>query len=72
MTPEVAVVNPDGAVEYRGRVDDSFQILGQSRRKVVHRDLRDALDQLIAGKPVVNPRTKAVGCYIPDLALYRP
>ena len=69
VTPEAAVVKPDGSVAYLGRINDSYLILGQSRRTAQHRDLRNALDELLAGKPVSQPRTKAVGCYIPDLSV---
>ena len=30
-------------------------------------DLRDALDALLAGKPVPKPRGKCIGCFIPKL-----
>jgi hypothetical protein len=51
-------------VEYRGRIDDLYAALGRPRRQVTHPDLRDALDDLVAGKPVRTPRTEATGCYI--------
>ena len=54
-------------VAYRGRIDDLFEDLGKKRRKARTRDLRDALEAVLAGKAVVNPRTTAVGCYIPEL-----
>lgn len=66
VTPEVAVVNRDGKVVYRGRIDDSFSQLGQPRRPVKDSDLRNALDALIAGRPIEKPETKALGCYISD------
>lgn len=68
VTPEAAVVNREGKVVYRGRIDDSIASLGQPRRPVKDADLRDALDAVIAGKPVAKPETKALGCYISDFA----
>ncbi len=68
ITPESAVVNRSGKVVYRGRIDDSIAALGQPRRPVQHADLRDALDAIVDGKPVPNPITKALGCYIADFA----
>ena len=65
--PEVAVLLPDGTVAYRGRIDDRFPGLGKKRPVPTQRDLRDALDAVLDGKPVVNPRTAVVGCSIPDL-----
>ena len=66
VTPEAAVVNREGKVVYRGRIDDSFGALGQPRRPVKDADLRNALDAVVAGKVVEKPETKALGCYISD------
>jgi hypothetical protein len=68
ITPEVAVVNREGKVAYRGRIDDSYAALAEPRRPPLHFDLRDALDDLVAGKPIARPETKALGCYIADFA----
>jgi len=67
ITPEAAIVNSAGKVVYRGRIDNSYAALGQARRAPTSHDLRDALDATLAGKPAPNPKTKALGCYIPDL-----
>ena len=67
ITPEAALMNAAGKVLYRGRIDNSYVTLGQSRRPATQRDLRDALDSALAGKPVPHPETKALGCYISDL-----
>ncbi len=66
-TPEVAVINAAGKVVYRGRIDDSFAGLGQPRRPVKNADLRNALDEVAAGKVVTTPVTKALGCYIENI-----
>ena len=67
MTPEVAVIGDDGKIEYRGRVDNLYADYGKRRRRVTVRDLRDALDALVSGKPVKRPRTEPIGCFIPPL-----
>jgi hypothetical protein len=67
ITPEVAVVTADGRVAYRGRIDDSYPQIGVKRRSPTQRDLRAALSALLAGRQAPTPRTKAVGCEIPDL-----
>ena len=67
ITPEAAILNSTGKVLYRGRIDNSFVTLGQSRRPATQRDLRDALDATLAGRPAPHPETKALGCYISDL-----
>jgi hypothetical protein len=69
VTPEVAMVTPDGTIAYRGRIDNMWASWGQSRREATVFDLRAALDQVVAGKPVTVARTKAVGCYITPVEL---
>ena len=65
VTPEAAVLSPDGKLLYRGRIDDSFVALGKKRAQPTTRDLRDALDAILLGKTVAIATTTAVGCYIP-------
>lgn len=67
VTPEVAVILPDGAISYRGRIDNLFPELGQRRRVTTEKDLRNALNAIIENKPVEVSRTQAVGCYVPNL-----
>ncbi len=59
-TPEVFVVTPDGKLRYHGRIDDN----SEDAAKVSSPDLKNALDALLAGKPVANAQTKAFGCTI--------
>lgn len=66
ITPEAAVFSPAGEILYRGRINDLYAALGQPRRQARVHDLTSALDQVLAGKAVANPRTKAIGCYIPS------
>ena len=65
ITPEAVVAGKGGKVLYRGRIDNLYVALGKPRRQVTEHDLRQALDEVLAGKPVTHPRTQAVGCYIP-------
>lgn len=59
-TPEVYIIHPTTfAVLYHGRIDDS-----QRETKVQSKDLRAALDEIIAGKSITNKETKAFGCSI--------
>jgi thiol-disulfide isomerase/thioredoxin len=69
VTPEVALIAADGSLAYRGRIDNMWATWGQSRREATELDLRNALDQVVAGKPVALARTKAVGCYITPVEL---
>ncbi|MEW6306875.1 MAG: redoxin domain-containing protein [Verrucomicrobiota bacterium] len=67
VTPEAAVLSPQGKLLYRGRIDDRVADYGKKRAEPTQRDLRDALDAILAGQPVKNPATKAIGCFIPEL-----
>lgn len=64
VTPEVAVFGADARILYRGRIDDLYSELGRPRQQVSQHDLRAALDDLVAGQPVRQSRTRAIGCYI--------
>ena len=66
ISPEAAVLSPAGEVLYRGRIDDRVADFGKRRVEPTRRDLRLALDALLAGKPVPARHTRAVGCYIPE------
>ncbi len=59
-TPEVYVVSPKGDLLYHGRIDESQD----DPRNVRSPDLRNALDAVLAGRPVPAPVTKAFGCSI--------
>lgn len=66
-TPEAAVIAPDGTIAYCGRIDDRFGTLGRQRPEPAHRELRDALEAVLAGRPVSVARVEAIGCPIADL-----
>ncbi|MBZ5723780.1 MAG: thioredoxin family protein [Acidobacteriia bacterium] len=63
-TPEAAVLSPRGELLYLGRIDNRLEDYGKQRIQVTGFDLRDALDAILAGKPVPRARTKALGCSI--------
>ncbi|HWT25054.1 MAG TPA: thioredoxin family protein [Solirubrobacteraceae bacterium] len=58
-TPDVFVVGPDGRLAYRGApdADHGDPTLGAEW-------LRDALDDVLAGRPVRRPETRPVGCSV--------
>lgn len=62
--PEVVVLSPRGEVLYLGRIDNRQEDFGKQRPQATEFDLRDALDAVLAGKPVPRPRTKSLGCAI--------
>lgn len=58
-TPEVYVLNGEFDILYHGRIDNS-----KNEADVVTQDLKNALDEILAGKEVTNKTTKAFGCSI--------
>jgi peroxiredoxin len=59
-TPEVYIVGADGKLVYHGRIDENYE----EPTKVTSPDLKNALDQILAGQAVSRTVTKAFGCTI--------
>jgi peroxiredoxin len=59
-TPEVFVVDGAGTLRYHGRIDEN----SDNPARVTSPDLKNALDAMIANKPIVRAETKAFGCSI--------
>ncbi|GAA4417758.1 hypothetical protein GCM10023187_50550 [Nibrella viscosa] len=59
-TPHVFVFDKNRTLRYVGRFDDVEKPTGKPN----HNDARDAVDALLAGKPVTNPTTKTFGCSV--------
>ncbi len=62
--PSAAVLTPGGTLLYLGRIDDLVEDFTIRRQVPTKFDLREALDAVLAGKPVANPRIKAFGCAV--------
>ncbi len=62
-TPEAFLLDPDRVIRYRGRIDDQY---GYTYRRAspTKTELQDAIDAILAGKPVPTPETKVEGCII--------
>jgi peroxiredoxin len=58
-TPEAYVVDQKGVLRYHGRIDNARKIADVKRS-----DLHEAVLELLAGKAVSIPETKAFGCLI--------
>jgi len=69
VTPQAVLIGRDGRLRYSGRIDNLYASLGRPRRQVTEQDMRQAIDAVLAGKPVSNPQTTAFGCSIvsPDI-----
>src|SRR5260221_2301292 len=58
-TPEAYVIDASGKLVYHGRIDNS-----QNTANITSNDLRDALDEMISGKPISKTGGAAFGCTI--------
>jgi thiol-disulfide isomerase/thioredoxin len=67
VTPMAAVISARG-LEYLGRIDDRWPRRGVDGQVAAHHDLQDAVQALLRGDSVPNPRTEAVGCRLPQRA----
>jgi peroxiredoxin len=56
-TPHIFIFGPDHKLAYQGRIDDN-----QREELVKTKDARNALDAILAGKPVPVETTRAFGC----------
>jgi len=59
VTPEVFIIGKDSVILYHGRIDDA-----QNVARVTVKNMRQALDEVLAGKAVTTPEAKAFGCTI--------
>jgi AhpC/TSA family len=66
VTPETAVYDHRRTLVYRGRIDDRYVSLGVERPAATQHDLQDALAATLEKRPVKQPTTSAVGCFISD------
>ena len=58
-TPEAYVIDATGKLVYHGRIDNS-----QNTANITSNDLREALDAVLAGKPIQKTTSVAFGCSI--------
>jgi hypothetical protein len=66
ISPEAAVLDRRGRVRYHGRIDDRWVEFGRDRPAPTKRDLEDAIAAVLEGRPIPEPVTQAVGCYLSD------
>lgn len=69
-TPEVFLFDQELRLRYHGRIDDAFVA-----EKARMHDLRDALNDVLAHRPVARPQTAPLGCTIdhaPASATFSP
>jgi peroxiredoxin len=61
VTPEAFLLDAGGKLVYRGRIDNADP---RQNQPVTSDDLRNAIDETLAGKPVSKPEGNAFGCSI--------
>ena len=71
MTPQAVLIDRDGQLRYRGRIDNWYVTFGKRRQKATEHDFRDAIDAVLERRPVLKHETEALGCYIADPAILR-
>lgn len=59
-TPEIFLFDKDRKLAFHGKIDDNWQ----EPEKVQNHYLRNALDELLAGKEISVPETFTIGCTI--------
>jgi thiol-disulfide isomerase/thioredoxin len=64
-TPEAFVLDSKHILRYRGRIDNSFHARLKKNNQTTEFDLVNAINDLVANKPVRVPATETVGCPVP-------
>jgi len=64
VAPEAFLIDSNGKVLYRGRIDDWMYAVGKKRIKINSNDLQNAISESCVGKSVSKPATQAIGCII--------
>ena len=59
-TPDIYVYNKNRMLKYRGRLDDNWK----DESKVMRQDLKNALNELLAGKDEIENQITSIGCSI--------
>jgi thiol-disulfide isomerase/thioredoxin len=62
ITPEVVLVDRDRVIRYAGRIDDRYRLRGVMTPGDAEPELRNAVEDMLADRPIRVPRTEAVGC----------
>jgi len=62
ITPEVVLVDRERRIRYAGRIDDRYKVRGVMTPGDAEPELAHAIQDLLAGREIREPRTKAAGC----------
>lgn len=64
VTPSAFVLDGQFILRYRGRIDDEYAARLKKKEKITRFDLKEALEDVLAGKAVRQPATQPIGCPI--------
>ncbi len=64
VTPQAFLIDDEGTLLYRGRIDDLHAGYGKKRCVVTSRDLENAITAWLSIQPIPVRETTAVGCRI--------
>lgn len=70
-TPEVAVLDGQHHLQYRGRINDQYRI-GGALPNAMHEYLADAIDAVLKGESAAVPQTPVDGCLITSPTAVKP
>jgi peroxiredoxin len=59
-TPEIFLFDSERKLVYKGKIDDNWK----NEHQIKNKYLREALDELLAGKEISIPETFSIGCTI--------
>ena len=61
-TPQAVLVDSDRRIRYSGRIDDRYKLRGVMTPGDAEPELANAIEDLLAGREIREPKTKAAGC----------
>jgi peroxiredoxin len=65
VTPQVAVLSPQGSILYLGPVDNRVEDFGKQRPQATQSYVRQVLDAVLGGQAIRVASHKSIGCAIP-------
>lgn len=67
VTPEAAIFSARGELLYHGRIDNRYLSFGKAMNRPTRHDLENALRTALAGQPVMETSSPAIGCSLADI-----
>jgi peroxiredoxin len=64
VTPQAAILSPEGKVLYLGPVDNRVEDFGKTRPRATESYVREILDAVLAGRGITFSPHKSIGCSI--------